>query len=435
MKAVDRIHEYLRFGMVLGLERMNALMAKLGDPQKELEVIHVAGTNGKGSVCRYVYEVLRAAGYHTGLYTSPYLEVFNERIEADGEYISDEELENIADRVIAAADEMVAEGMESPTEFEIVTAVAFVFFREKGCDFVVLEVGLGGRGDSTNIIEKPLCSIITSISLDHTDRLGETIPEIAAEKAGIIKQGCPVIVGAEDPDAKAVFRKRANELDAPLFDAARVPVKTVRETLEGCSFNVEILDREYRGVEICMPGEHQVRNAVCALFAVTLLAEQGVLPELTMREIKEGMKRARQIGRFEVLSRSPYVILDGAHNPAGAAALKKTVLTHFRGKRILMVTGILADKAVDDVLAEFREITDQFVATEPPNPRKLDAEELAEKLRGLGASCESVTEPEEAVRLAISEKDDWDLILFTGSLYLIGALRGDVIRLLRENQE
>ncbi|OLR54644.1 hypothetical protein BHK98_00175 [Hornefia porci] len=435
MKAVDRIHEYLRFGMVLGLERMNALMAKLGDPQKELEVIHVAGTNGKGSVCRYVYEVLRAAGYHTGLYTSPYLEVFNERIEADGEYISDEELEDAADRVIAAADEMVAEGMESPTEFEIVTAVAFVFFREKGCDFVVLEVGLGGRGDSTNIIEKPLCSIITSISLDHTDRLGETIPEIAAEKAGIIKRGCPVIVGAEDPDAKAVFRKRANELDAPLFDAARVPVKVVRETLEGCSFNAEILDREYRGVEIRMPGEHQIRNAVCALFAVTLLAEQGVLPELTMREIKEGMKRARQIGRFEVLSRSPYVILDGAHNPAGAAALKKTVLTHFRGKRILMVTGILADKAVDDVLSEFREITDQFIATEPPNPRKLDAEKLAEKLRRLGAACETAAEPEEAVRLAMSGKDGRDLILFTGSLYLIGALRGDVIRLLREDQE
>ncbi len=189
MDAISKIHEFLRFGTVLGLERMNALLSKLDNPQEDLKVIHVAGTNGKGSVCRYIYEALREAGYRTGLYTSPYLEVFNERIEMDGAYISDEDLEQLTNRVLEKVEEMTAEGLESPTEFEVVTAIAFLYFSEKKADYVVLEVGLGGRGDSTNVVKKPLASVITSISLDHTDRLGNTIGEIAAEKAGIIKEG------------------------------------------------------------------------------------------------------------------------------------------------------------------------------------------------------------------------------------------------------
>lgn len=427
MTAIDRIHGYLRFGMVLGLERMEDLMARLGNPEKDLAAIHVAGTNGKGSICRYMYEVLRAAGYHTGLYTSPYLEVFNERIEMDGAYITDQELEEITEKVVAAADAMVAEGKESPTEFEIVTAIAFVYFAQKGCDFVILEVGLGGRGDSTNIIEKPLCSVIASISLDHTDRLGETIPEIAGEKAGIIKEGCPVVISGENPDAKAVFRKVANDKKAPLFDASTLPVQIVRETLEGCSFNTTILEKQYRGIELSMPGEHQVQNALTALYAITLLAEQGVLLDLTVREIKKGMKKARQIGRFEVLHRDPYVILDGAHNPAGAKALKNAVLQHFGGKRVRMVTGILADKAVDTVLEEFLHITKDFVVTEPPNPRKMDALELAEKLKAKGGICQVEPDPYEAVNQALENREEYDLILFTGSLYLIGYMRSKVI--------
>lgn len=179
MDAISKIHEFLRFGSVLGLERMNVLLEKLGNPHRDLAVIHVAGTNGKGSICRYVYEVLQAGGYQTGLYTSPYLEVFNERIEFDGSYITDQELELYTAKVLEKAREMVEEGLESPTEFEVVTAIAFLYFREKQADYVVLEVGLGGRGDSTNVVEQPLCSIIASISLDHTDRLGDTIAAIA----------------------------------------------------------------------------------------------------------------------------------------------------------------------------------------------------------------------------------------------------------------
>jgi dihydrofolate synthase / folylpolyglutamate synthase len=209
LDPVSRIEAYQRFGSRLGLDRMARLMEGLGNPQDRLKVIHVAGTNGKGSVCRYIYEVLLASGYSAGLYTSPYLEDFRERIELDHEMIPMDELGRTADLVIAEAQKMVAEGMESPTEFEIVTAIAFVYFAEKMPDFVILEVGLGGRGDSTNIIKHPLVSVITSIGHDHMDRLGNTLSAIAAEKAGIIKPGVPVVISVEDKEAARVIARVA----------------------------------------------------------------------------------------------------------------------------------------------------------------------------------------------------------------------------------
>ena len=426
MKAIDRIHTFLKFGIVLGLDRMNELLRRLGDPHEDLEVIHVAGTNGKGSICRYIYEMLRAGGYHTGLFTSPYLEVFNERIEIDGEYISDEEIEQYGQMVIEKADEMVADGWESPTEFEVVTALAFLYFHEIGCDFCVLEVGLGGRGDSTNVVKHPLCSVIASISLDHTDRLGSTIPEIAFEKAGIIKEGCPVVVSTELEDARAVFRKRASDLRAPLFDSSRADVKVVREDLEGTGFTVTILEHLYRGIRISMGGRYQVQNAVAALYAITILRQQGKL-DLSDRDIKEGMQRAKQIGRMEILARDPYVIIDGAHNPDASLQLAKTCEKYFVDKKILMVTGILADKDVDQVLDNFCSITHEFIVTEPPNPRKMNAQELSDRLRAHGADCTAIEDPYEAAKEAAGRRMDYDLVLFTGSLYLIGSIRRTII--------
>lgn len=430
MKALERVHSYLTFGVVLGLDRMEVLLGKLGHPEECLDVIHVAGTNGKGSICRYVYEALREGGYHVGLFTSPYLEVFNERIEYDGAYIADDDLEEIANLVCDKADEMKAEGYESPTEFEVVTAMALLYFARKGCDYVVLEVGLGGRGDSTNVVKHPLCCIIASISLDHMDRLGETIPEIAFEKAGIIKRGCPVVVNTERPEALAVFRKRAHELNAPLFDATLVQPRVKRQDAFGSLFDVEILEHNYKGVELTMAGAHQVSNAVAALYGLTLLIEQGKL-ELTTREIKTGFRRARQIGRFEILGRDPYVIIDGAHNEDGARRLAETIRQDFAGRDILMVTGILADKAVEDVLDHFLTITDNFIVTEPVNDRKLEAERLCARIRERGAQARACSDPFTAVKTALEEKEQHDLILFSGSLYLIGAIRGAIIDELR----
>ena len=419
MNAVSKIHEFLRFGSVLGLERMNALLEKLGNPQDDLKVIHVAGTNGKGSICRYVYEVLQAGGYKTGLYTSPFLEVFNERIEFNGAYISDEDLEIYTDKVIDAAKQMVAEGLESPTEFEIVTAIAFLYFAEKQADYVVLEVGLGGSGDSTNVVKKPLACIIASISLDHTDRLGNTIEAIAREKAGIIKEGCPVI---SNPAAREVIKARCEELHADFYDTSKLETIVLSEDIDGTLFNVDVFEGS-QGLKIGMLGKHQVQNATAALIALKLLQREGKI-QLTDEAMLKGFKNAKQIGRFEIMEKEPYVILDGAHNPDGSKMLKLAMEKHFAGKKILMVTGILADKDIDEVFENFTAITKDFVVTEPDNPRKMHAEELAGHISAKGGNCTIKANPADAVAYAKSLQGEYDVILFTGSLYLIGEIRG-----------
>ena len=430
--AIDKIHEFQRFGSILGLERMNALLELLGNPQDELKIIHVAGTNGKGSTCRYIYSVLQAAGYRTGLYTSPFLEFFNERIELDGKYISDDDLAEYTDRVLRCAEIMVARGEQSPTEFEVITAIAFLYFKEKGCDFAVMEVGLGGRGDSTNVCRSPLISIITSISYDHTDRLGNTLAEIAAEKAGIIKESCPVVTSAEAEASLKVIEDRAAELGCMYFETRHVPYIVKTQGMAGSTFDVNLQGVSFDNLEISMPGAHQIKNAICALSALNILEERGEL-SLHRDAIYKGFRDARQIGRLEVMStmgRKPVVIIDGAHNPDGAAALRKAVNEYLSGKRILMVTGMLADKDTESILKEFTSITDNFIATEPENPRKLDSDALKDKLETLGASCESIPDCREAVRAAAERGRDYDAVLYAGSLYMIGAIRG----LLREGE-
>lgn len=429
MEAIDKIHEFQRFGSILGLERMTVLLELLGNPQDDLKVIHVAGTNGKGSICKYVYEVLQAGGYKTGLYTSPYLEVFNERIEFDGRYISNEDLDKYTKIVLAKVDEMIAAGNDSPTEFEVITAVALLYFKEKNCDYAVLEVGLGGRGDSTNVVKKPLACIIGSISLDHTDRLGDTIAKIAAEKAGIIKDGCPVVSGADNDDAKGVIAARAGELSAPYYDSTETSYKVERQTLEGCIFSTEILGKMYQSIEIAMIGEHQVRNAMAALTAVTLMMQEDKV-KLTDDAIYKGMKKAKQIGRFEIMKKDPYVIIDGAHNPDGARALRETIAKQFPEKKILMVVGVLADKDVDSIVEIFGGVTKDFVATEPDNPRKMVAKDLAARLTACGGRCITLRNPKDAVNMAKECYNNYDLVIFAGSLYLIGEIRG----LLRNEQ-
>ena len=424
--AIEKIHEFQRFGSILGLERMNSLLKLLGNPQDELKIIHVAGTNGKGSTCRYIYSVLQASGYRTGLYTSPFLEFFNERIELDGKYISDDDLAEYTERVLKCAEKMVARGEQSPTEFEVITAIAFLYFKEKGCDFAVMEVGLGGRGDSTNVCKSPLISVITSISYDHTDRLGNTLAEIAAEKAGIIKEGCPVVTSAEADEALTVIEEKAAECGSMYFETRHIPYTVRAKSLEGISFDTVIQGVSFEKIELSMLGEHQIKNAICALTALNILEERG---DVTLHRdaIYRGLKAARQTGRFEVMSakdEKPIVVIDGAHNPDGASALRKAVNEYLTGKKILMVTGMLADKDTGSILKEFTAITDSFISTEPENPRKMDAESLKAEIEAMGADCESFPDCREAVRAAAERGKDFDAVLYAGSLYMIGAIRG-----------
>lgn len=419
---IDRIHEFNRFGMVLGLDRMEELLRRLGNPQDDLKVIHVAGTNGKGSVSKYLEEGLAACGYKMGLYTSPYIETFNERIRYDGADISDEDLEYYGQKVVSAAEAMVADGLDSPTEFEVVTAIAFLYFAGRQADITILEVGLGGIGDSTNVVKSPLASVITSISYDHMAQLGSSLAEIAVNKAGIIKTGCPVIANVPQRDAAKIIARKAYAMGSRLYDISGIRAAVSDETPFSQKVSMELYEKSYSDVEISMVGRHQAENLKTALATLEILRKSGAV-KLDREALYEGLKRARQPGRFEVISEDPLVIIDGAHNEAGAQALQETMAQHFAGKKILLVAGILADKEIDSIVKFLTKITDHIIVTEPDNPRKLAAEKLAEHVAEFGVAAEAVSDVEAAVHRAKELADGYDVILFAGSLYLIGDVR------------
>ena len=419
---IDRIHEFNRFGMVLGLDRMEELLRRLGNPQDDLKVIHVAGTNGKGSVSKYLEEGLSACGYKMGLCTSPYIETFNERIRYDGADISDEDLEYYGQKVVSAAEAMVVDGLDSPTEFEVVTAIAFLYFADRQADITILEVGLGGIGDSTNVVKSPLASVITSISYDHMAQLGSSLAEIAVNKAGIIKTGCPVIANVPQRDAAKIIARKAYAMGSRLYDISGIRAAVSDETPFSQKVSMELYEKSYSDVEISMVGRHQAENLKTALATLEILRKSGAV-KLDREALYEGLKRARQPGRFEVIGEDPLVIIDGAHNEAGAQALQETMAQHFAGKKILLVAGILADKEIDSIVKFLTKITDHIIVTEPDNPRKLAAEKLAGHVADFGVAAEAVSDVEAAVHRAKELADGYDVILFAGSLYLIGDVR------------
>ena len=427
---IDRIHEFNRFGMVLGLDRMEELLRRLGNPQDDLKVIHVAGTNGKGSVSKYLEEGLSACGYKMGLYTSPYIEAFNERIRYDGADISDEDLEYYGQKVVSAAEAMVADGLDSPTEFEVVTAIAFLYFAGRQADITILEVGLGGIGDSTNVVKNPLASVITSISYDHMAQLGSSLAEIAVNKAGIIKTGCPVIANVPQRDAAKIIARKAYAMGSRLYDISGIHAAVFDETPFSQKVSMELYEKSYSDVEISMVGRHQAENLKTALATLEILRKSGAV-KLDREALYAGLKRARQPGRFEVIGggpeagdeSKPLVIIDGAHNEAGAQALQETMAQYFAGKKILLVAGILADKEIDSIVKFLTKITDHIIVTEPDNPRKLAASELAKHIADTGVTAEVIADAEAAMHRAKELADGYDVILFAGSLYLIGDVR------------
>lgn len=418
--ALERIHGLARFGARLGLSRMERLMELLGNPQEKMKVIHVAGTNGKGSVCQYLSQALIAAGYHVGLYTSPYLQRFTERIQLSGAEISGEDLATSTESVFRCIEQMLAEGMESPTEFEAVTAIAFDYYARKTMDVLVLEVGMGGSGDSTNIVSHPLISLITSVSFDHMDYLGNTLEAIAGEKAGIIKPGVPVVSQVTHPGAKQVIQDRAVLLGSAFHDASIAPVTIQSADLEGAAFQTRILDQTYPQVKIRMLGAHQIQNAICALTALEVLLQQGDLKQEDRESLLLGLGQAVNKGRMELIRRNPLVLLDGAHNVAGVQALHKTVRNLLPGGRILLVVGMLRDKEIEEMSGLFLEISHDILVTEPDNPRKLAAAELAARFKSKGAKVVTCAKIQDAVAYAEQIKQEYDAVIYAGSLYLIG---------------
>ena len=422
-ETLKKIDTYHRFSRKPGLACMTELLSRLGDPQRGLHVVHVAGTNGKGTTCTLVASVLTAAGYCTGLYLSPHVCDFRERIQLCGEMIPREQLTSAVAHVFAEADRMLAEGKQI-TEFEMITAAAMLWFSERHCDAAVMEVGMGGRFDATNVVESPLVSAVASISLDHTEILGDTLGKIAGEKCGIFKPGCPAVCAPDEPpQALEVIRRAARERGCPLTEASLSSLKIVGSDLSGTVL-------EYGGRELRLPflGEHQVKNAALALAALEVLRGRGwkILPEA----LRRGFAAARLPARLEVLSQEPPVLVDGAHNPGGTAALADALRRYLPGKKITAVMGMMADKDARGAAENLRGIFSRVIAVAPPSPRAMGAESFAALWRAAGTEAQAVPGTEKALQLAFSGLGSGGALVVCGSLYLAGEARGPLLRIL-----
>ena len=396
-----------------GLARVRSLCEALGNPQDDLKFIHVAGTNGKGSTSAMLDSVLRSSGYKVGLYTSPFILRFNERIRVDGVEIPDEDLARMTEMI-----RPIAEAMEDkPTEFELITAIAFAYFKKRGCDVVVLECGLGGRYDATNVIKTSLLSLITGISKDHVAILGDSIEKIAWEKAGIIKERTPIIFGGEDEAATLVIEKEARENNAPFstVDHRRIAIHTA--SLCGTEFDFG----KWENMRIRLLGSYQPRNAAMVLSAIDELRKVGLtIPDLA---VKEGLAKAGWAARFEIISKDPLIIFDGSHNAEGISAATESIARYFGEKKVIVITGVLADKEYVKIAEDISNIASEVFTITPENPRALTADKYAEVIMGNGVfahPCKSVDEALE--RAKEKAKANNTAIIILGSLYTYGTV-------------
>ncbi len=420
-EALAYINDKDKYGSRLGLESISRLMDLLGNPQRGLKYLHVAGTNGKGSVSSYLANSLKTAGYKTGLYTSPFLERFNERIQINGVDIPDEDLAQITDKVRDAADKMVEEGMLHPTTFEIVTAIGFVYFQQEKCDYVVLEVGLGGRFDSTNVIGTPLASIITTLDYDHTEILGNTLAEIAYQKGGIIKKDGITISYPQAEEAIDVLKDLTNKMDGEFYLDPVDTIEIKSETEFGSSFDFKFEGEVLKDIKISMLGEYQVYNASLAVTTLLVLRSKGLV-EISNEDLYKGLADTKWKGRLEVLKRNPTFLIDGAHNTQGITHLARA-LKLFKYKRLILGVGILKDKDYTHMVDLLGPLADVVVVTEVNMPRKLDAENLADEFRRHVSEIYVEKDIKKAIEKTIELAKEDDLIVFGGSLYLIGEVR------------
>ena len=412
-EALSYIHSICWKGSKLGLDRTRELLGKLDDPQKELKFIHIAGTNGKGSTAAMLSSILEEAGYRVGLYTSPFINRFNERMQVNHQPIPDEELAALTEYVRPHADAMA----DSPTEFELITALAMVWFARQKCDIVVLEVGMGGELDSTNIIDVPEAAVIAAMGLDHVKELGPTMADIARAKAGIIKEGGRVVSYGGNPEADeviaAVCRARNASLCQPDFSAI-VPGDF---GLEGQTFSY----KGWRGLRIPLVGAYQMNNAAVVLETVEVLRQRGW--SVSDEAVRKGLADTRWPARFEVLRRDPVFIVDGGHNPHGIRATAESLSRLFPGRKITFVTGVMADKDVEHILGLIVPLADQFFTVRPDNPRAMDAGELAARIEAMGAKATACASVRDGVDRAIQAEGPHGVACALGSLYMSGEVR------------
>lgn len=419
-EAMKYITEVGNFGSNYGLERTYKLLEHLGNPERDLKLIHIAGTNGKGSTTSMITEILMGEGYKVGMYTSPFIEEFEERIQINRNNIPKESLAILMDEIKVAVDKVIEAGYNHPTEFEIITVLMLLYFKKENIDFGVIEVGLGGTLDSTNVI-KPIIQVITSISFDHTNLLGNTLEKIAREKAGIIKKGIPTVIYPQQEEVLKVIKNKCFEMDSELYIANNENLKFE---------NIVNLDKPYQllkynnEIDILLPllGEHQIINLSVAMQTIEVLNNKNII-DISIANIVKSIKNVSWKGRLEVLSNNPYVVIDGAHNIQGIKTLSRNIKKYFKYENLYLILGILADKDVEEMIKIITPMAKKVYSVTPNSIRGELAESLKDEVSKFNKNCKAFDKYEEAYLEALNDASEKDLILASGSLYMIGDMR------------
>ena len=420
IEAMEFLEETKKYGSQLGLTSITNLMKELGDVQEKVPVVHIAGTNGKGSTTSMITEILMGEGYKVGMYTSPFIEEFEERIQINRNNIPKESLAILMDEIKVAVDKVIEAGYNHPTEFEIITVLMLLYFKKENIDFGVIEVGLGGTLDSTNVI-KPIIQVITSISFDHTNLLGNTLEKIAREKAGIIKRGIPTVIYPQQEEVLKVIKNKCFEMDSELYIANNENLKFK---------NIVNLDKPYQllkynnEIDILLPllGEHQIINLSVAMQAIEVLNSKNII-DISIANIVKSIKNVSWKGRLEVLSNNPYVVIDGAHNIQGIKTLSRNIKKYFKYENLYLILGILADKDVEEMIKIITPMAKKVYSVTPNSIRGELAESLKDEVSKFNKNCKAFDKYEEAYLEALNDASEKDLILASGSLYMIGDMR------------
>lgn len=413
-EAMNFIHNTNKFGSVLGLDNIRELLERLGNPQDQLKVVHIAGTNGKGSTLAFLAGVFRESGYRAGRYVSPASFSYEERFRINEENISREDLCFYMEKIKNVAEEMVKDGLSHPTMFEIETALSFLYFLDKKVDVVLLETGMGGRLDATNVVKKPIATVIASIGMDHMQFLGDTLEKIASEKGGIIKEGCPVISYDNTKEVNEVIKNKAKQMHAKVTFVNSAGIRVLQESLNGESFSYRSSDgRWYEKIEIPLLGRHQINNAALALETLNVIKNYYCISDF---QTEDGMRKTIWRGRIEILEREPMVICDGAHNPDGAKSLLSFLQNNFTNQRLIYIMGVLSDKDYEQMVQILAPSADKIYTVAPDNPRALSSRELCNCISKYHQNVEERQRLAECLSEVRQKAEKDDVIIICGTL-------------------
>ena len=413
-EAMNFIQNTNKFGSVLGLDNIRELLERLGNPQDQLRVVHIAGTNGKGSTLAFLAGIFRESGYRAGRYVSPASFSYEERFRINEENISKKDLCFYMEKIKNVAEEMVKDGLSHPTMFEIETALSFLYFLDKKVDVVLLETGMGGRLDATNVVKKPIATVIASIGMDHMQFLGDTLEKIASEKAGIIKEGCPVISYDNTKEVNEVIKNKAKQMHAKVTFVNSAGIRVLQESLNGESFSYRSSDgRWYEKIEIPLLGRHQINNAALALETLNVIKNYHCISDF---QTEDGMRKTIWRGRIEILEREPMVICDGAHNPDGAKSLLSFLQNNFTNQRLIYIMGVLSDKDYEQMVQILAPAADKIYTVAPDNPRALSSRELCNCISKYHQNVEERQRLAECLSEVRQKAEKDDVIIICGTL-------------------